>query len=95
MVNIQNNLNQQENKNPRKISKNQKKRWNNNKNLKRNQKQNSQSQSQKRKKVDFWQFDIYLLQLNIWIKMIHCFFLISRHGRSRLTKWYSMNLSQS
>ena len=27
--------------------------------------------------------------------MIHSFFLISRHGRSRLTKWYSMNLSQS
>ena len=27
--------------------------------------------------------------------MIHCFFLISRHGRSRLTKWYSENLSQS
>lgn len=26
--------------------------------------------------------------------MIHCFFLISRHGRSRLTKWYSHNLSQ-
>ena len=27
--------------------------------------------------------------------MIHCFFLISRHGRSRLTKWYSHNLSQN
>ena len=26
--------------------------------------------------------------------MIHCFFLISRHGRSRLTKWYSTNMSQ-
>ena len=26
--------------------------------------------------------------------MIHCFFLISRHGRSRLTKWYSSNLTQ-
>ncbi len=27
--------------------------------------------------------------------MIHCFFLISRHGRSRLTKWYSENLTQN
>lgn len=27
-------------------------------------------------------------------RMIHCFFLISRHGRSRLTKWYSSNMSQ-
>lgn len=26
--------------------------------------------------------------------MIHSFFLISRHGRSRLTKWYSTNMSQ-
>lgn len=26
--------------------------------------------------------------------MIHCFFLMSRQGRSRLTKWYSSAMSQ-
>ena len=40
---------------------------------------------------------MYILVCNlkvVLVGMIHCFFLISRHGRSRLTKWYSSNLSQ-